>query len=1089
MGNTSSIREQITQVRTELSACRERLGGFDAQEASLRRRSVGLFDQLMQDMEMVRGVMAEQQILAPFFAAFGNVLSMERGYLAIYGQVVIPMDFDAESCISVYVQQKDRFFDLCMGLINDDEKWAELINAADSISVLREISGAFNTIQAIYWSHPQLREWAEEAISREIEEQRRQTAQQEADLLARLEQLELQWQQEQQRMAEKLAAFKQTISETDFSCSIPQQERFIENPQIPLGYDSETGTSLCWSLGKYNGVRLVVPPSRIKDLSVQRAALNTVYHFLRGYPSGATRLAIYDTCMMPEWKRFRFALSTPTEYVREKGENISVEDAIFYTSSAGHKSRSEIAAAFEVLYEVLRSENNQNPLAFNVTHEDSFRPITLFVIYGCASDFVISKELADALEITRLYGIYLLIVEEERAVSQNGWRSYHAEERTVSQLKNLLTLRLTSQEMDDLQVECEQGRYQLAQPAADFDPDAFRDDFQRLVLQQYRRPLLLKKLLSEYKRGGTDFSKVLNIPVGREENGEFMTLSFQSGSSNAHLAMIGKTGSGKSSILQAIVLGGAYLYSPDELEFYLIDLKQGDAFYKPDVVDYSKLRHVRMLAATCTPKDIQQFIQYIVDTKMKGKDDPSGPKTDIIAYNKTHDIKLRRTVIVIDEYTQITDDVTKNNLKLIAAQGRSYGISLVLSSQMPGDSGIMSQVGNMIEFKNDQVGALVDRGALHVSVADRMFLIGRVGNCIASMTESKQISHLRAAYMDMKSLEQASFIEEINAKYATYKTEPSIVIGREQPRQTCDRAAELTCASTSDGMLSATVGKNLFGQPQTLEFGKEAHQLGKLLLIGDVQRAKHLEYSLLSAAKDAQKFYLSFGEPTDGIFRRMSDMRACDTEEKIGEALQEVYDLYMNRKEGAQISPVMLVLHNCGHCDQFFLKEKPTEPMVEKKDPLAMLQARQAEQSSQKDPDFAAMLAMYGKVKQYQPKHHAPPAGGMCAILRTLLDEGVAYGICTVLSCDFGGIRNAKDILDSQLYNCFGGSIAIPSLKGDDMIAKGNLLVALKNVGADNLRTTLEKIAFSRNQRVRCYRIMGNDYSEFMPYEWEEQNR
>jgi hypothetical protein len=113
----------------------------------------------------------------------------------------------------------------------------------------------------------------------------------------------------------------------------------------------------------------------------------------------------------------------------------------------------------------------------------------------------------------------------------------------------------------------------------------------------------------------------------------------------------------------------------------------------------------------------------------------------------------------------------------------------------------------------------------------------------------------------------------------------------------------------------------------------------------------------------------------------------------------------------------------------------------------------------------------------------------MCAILRTLLDEGVAYGICTVLSCDFGGIRNAKDILDSQLYNCFGGSIAIPSLKGDDMIAKGNLLVALKNVGADNLRTTLEKIAFSRNQRVRCYRIMGNDYSEFMPYEWEEQNR
>jgi dGTP triphosphohydrolase len=71
--------------------------------------------------------------------------------------------------------------------------------------------------------------------------------------------------------------------------------------------------------------------------------------------------------------------------------------------------------------------------------------------------------------------------------------------------------------------------------------------------------------------------------------------------------MIGQTGSGKSSILQAIVLGGSYFYSPEEIEFYLIDMKEGAAFYSKDF-DYSRLKHVRMIAANCSVKDLRSFM-------------------------------------------------------------------------------------------------------------------------------------------------------------------------------------------------------------------------------------------------------------------------------------------------------------------------------------------------------------------------------------------------------------------------------------------------------------------------------------------------
>ena len=45
-----------------------------------------------------------------------------------------------------------------------------------------------------------------------------------------------------------------------------------------------------------------------------------------------------------------------------------------------------------------------------------------------------------------------------------------------------------------------------------------------------------------------------------------------------HVLISGKTGSGKSTLLNAMITNLALRYSPDELEFYLIDFKKGVEF-------------------------------------------------------------------------------------------------------------------------------------------------------------------------------------------------------------------------------------------------------------------------------------------------------------------------------------------------------------------------------------------------------------------------------------------------------------------------------------------------------------------------------
>src|SRR5205085_12267728 len=60
-----------------------------------------------------------------------------------------------------------------------------------------------------------------------------------------------------------------------------------------------------------------------------------------------------------------------------------------------------------------------------------------------------------------------------------------------------------------------------------------------------------------------------------------------------HVLIAGKTGSGKSTLLHALITNLSLLYSPDEVELYLIDFKKGVEF---KMYATEALPHARVIA-------------------------------------------------------------------------------------------------------------------------------------------------------------------------------------------------------------------------------------------------------------------------------------------------------------------------------------------------------------------------------------------------------------------------------------------------------------------------------------------------------------
>lgn len=146
-----------------------------------------------------------------------------------------------------------------------------------------------------------------------------------------------------------------------------------------------------------------------------------------------------------------------------------------------------------------------------------------------------------------------------------------------------------------------------------------------------------------------------------------------------HAIVGGTTGSGKSEVLVSWILALAARYSPDQLNFLLVDFKGGAAFTPvqglphtvgvlTDLDETAARRAILSLRA-----ELRRREQALADAAVKSIDE------------LPHDVHLPRLLIVVDEFAVMATSFpdVHDLFTDVAARGRSLGIHLILCTQRP----------------------------------------------------------------------------------------------------------------------------------------------------------------------------------------------------------------------------------------------------------------------------------------------------------------------------------------------------------------------------------------------------------------------
>ena len=198
--------------------------------------------------------------------------------------------------------------------------------------------------------------------------------------------------------------------------------------------------------------------------------------------------------------------------------------------------------------------------------------------------------------------------------------------------------------------------------------------------------LMHRVMENEHGYWSLDNSQFLAAPLGPTGARKIQQLSFGVPGTTAHHALlIGRTGSGKSNLLHVLIISLSEMYSPEQLEIFLVDFKKGVEFK-----DYAvhKLPHARVVAIE---SELEFGISVLrgmdVELTRRGDAFREASVQDIAAYREKTSDDMPRTLLIVDEFHELfVDEGTAsrealNIVERIARQGRSFGMHMVLASQ------------------------------------------------------------------------------------------------------------------------------------------------------------------------------------------------------------------------------------------------------------------------------------------------------------------------------------------------------------------------------------------------------------------------
>lgn len=217
----------------------------------------------------------------------------------------------------------------------------------------------------------------------------------------------------------------------------------------------------------------------------------------------------------------------------------------------------------------------------------------------------------------------------------------------------------------------------------------------------------------EWWRGSA--RELLQAPIGRA--GARKVQYFELGKGTAHHALVaGKTGMGKSNLFHALITSLSLIYSPAELELYLIDFKKGIEFKNYAAF---QLPHARVIAIE-SEREFGLSVLKGLDQELerRGRLFRSVGCSSLSEYRSRLEespgpqepAPLPRILLIVDEFQEFftSEDRIASGAKIyldrLARQGRAFGIHIFLGSQsLSGTAninrGIMDQIGVRIAMQ------------------------------------------------------------------------------------------------------------------------------------------------------------------------------------------------------------------------------------------------------------------------------------------------------------------------------------------------------------------------------------------------------
>lgn len=673
------------------------------------------------------------------------------------------------------------------------------------------------------------------------------------------------------------------------------------NTAITLGI-YENGADLVWNIN--DGLLLV---KSYNNEELYQFIKTTLINFVYSFPKANAKILYCSNKKNDEMNRFFIKITN------------EIEDKIFFngissvTSSEPTKLQNIFKDVDSLINErttTISQSDCDTVLEYNKKNPEYAIPNILIVLNDYPNCYRDCRELEYFFENSKKYGIHFLIIQTRSDLKKNDYN-----DEKYDNPNDYAALILENNGNNSF--ICNNKK-------CDFVPIA-EENYSNLIaiIKDFKST---KKVVSFEDIGfGNEATKpeevneYISIPVGKADNNDYSIEFAVAGTDDKPIAyfVIGDPSKGKSSLIDSMIFNGCMKYSPDDLNFYLIDFKDGisSAMY----TNNARMPHIKVVAQHSRQEDAEIILQTIINEQSRRNAIFAKYNTQNLAdYNKLATKHLPRIIIVIDEVSvMFKEDSTDNNrtdrlvsqCEIIARQGRSSGIHLVLASQS-----IENKMNKIIDFINGRVCfyATNDDYISNTLCKDDIKRIrqecNEPGVALVKLNKNSSSTRVKFAYYNKK---EVDYSRAINNRWSNYPINIAI-IGDDSVLN-----YSLACENSSiytESLEGAAIGQNFYNhQIEYLPFDDYHHSM---VVLGE-QYEIHTSI-LTSIAIYASKF--------DSVVKLVDESKEqfmykslkkynkidCYTGDDYLEVLKSAYDEFMLRYKNKRenYKPYYLIIND-----------------------------------------------------------------------------------------------------------------------------------------------------------------------------------